>query len=102
MSRNYVKLCGMFRRFKGAMYVDTPEHVADDYLVNMGFPIKFGTDMAKEGCPYVICFAYFKKEHLSDFELAMKRMVREMEVLGHDDYGEQCAELFRELGVEAE
>ena len=81
-------------------YVDlnvNENYVADSLFLKRCIPVKFKTEMKREGDKYRVIFCSISKKYQKPFEEALEELKTKMLLLGHTDYEEYCEQLEREL-----
>lgn len=78
------------------------DYVADSLFYKRDIPVKFKTELAKDGDKYRAIFCKVKRKYSKDFEEALQELKNKMALLGHLDYEEYCLNVINQLfeGVE--
>ena len=95
---NYVRLGGIL--YLHYMYVDLnveKDYVADSLFARRQLPVKFGDEMCRDGDKYRAIFCKVNRKHQKAFEEALDEIRNKMSLLGHNDYEDYCAGLFKKL-----
>lgn len=80
------------------LFVDTPNHRADQIFIRNKIPVRFlRRELSCEDAAYVIVFCRFKKKHRSRFLESMADLERSMVMEGHTNYAEFCIDLMKML-----
>ncbi len=83
------------------LFVDVPNHRADQIFIRNQIPVRFRRKELSSGdSAYVIIFCRFKKKYRSQFLESMADLERCMLIEGHTDYTKFCAELMKMLESE--
>ena len=87
---NYIQLDHFSLFYDMYMFVDTPEHLADQVFIQHKLPVRFKGDYQKNGQKYQFILCKVPKKRRDDFIDCMKALTRKMYLLGHTDYRKFC------------
>ena len=79
-----------WRRKVTFVYIDTPDHKADNLIDKRGIRVRYLDDAFKDGEPYYVCACRVPKKRLVDFLDAMYELQNVMLICGYHDYEEYC------------
>ena len=94
---NYIK-CGdkHFTKYT-YVYIDTPEHLADDIFINHRLRVWFKGDYSSEKNSYLIVHCEVKKRNAQEFEDCLRELENKAVLLGYRDYKLVAAEIVQSV-----
>ena len=99
MSMNYLYLG---RSLFGLQYIYVDicldsGYVADSLFFRHKVPVKYGSEMSREGQKFRLIFCRIRRKHRTEFEKALGEISNKMSLLGHNDYDAFCETLMEYL-----